>query len=396
MQNRRMNPRFALLALLFAFTAAPAAAAPFGPEPLEWTFRYSLAMSRHPNHLASVLAEIERNPAMRSESMMDFVAELLVDVSGDETFPAGSAIEVATLLSRNVSGRYCDAMRAVARISPSSKVRALAKQYVGKRARGHDAQYVPGSIDIPALREKFIADALAFKPSPALAQQMEKLPTGSSVAQLFAIAGPPQHVGSNLWRIRAQVDIRVERLSLNYRGMGRAVFDFDDELGWQLHSFIADPLAWEDAMPYRARAGQLGLIDDAALDMTRLLGAGLYGVRYELEQQYDSESVPLEFLDTTAELLLQNHASPAQPLAIDTYSWMCRLLAGKGGPRYSRVLAAVAAGTDDVKLKRFANLPRLANDDVPRTRYEPGTISLAAQRAKYPTPYPDAYLTVAP
>ncbi len=57
---------------------------------------------------------------------------------------------------------------------------------------------------------------------------------------------------------------------------------------------------------------------------------------------------------------------------------------------YAAVLARVAKGTDDPKLRRFAMLPIEKTDDVPAASYVPGTISLVAQRAKYPSLYPES------
>ena len=46
--------------------------------------------------------------------------------------------------------------------------------------------------------------------------------------------------------------------------------------------------------------------------------------------------------------------------------------------------------TDDSKLRRFAILPIEKTDEVPAAPYVPGTIALAAQRAKYPSLYPES------
>jgi hypothetical protein len=144
-------------------------------------------------------------------------------------------------------------------------------------------------------------------------------------------------------------------------------------------------------MPYRPRAPELGFIDDSRLDMTRLLSPHAIAVRYALEEQYDREAVPLEFLDSVAELLLQSDAAATHPVVVDTQAWMCRVLAGKGGRRYAKVLAAIRRGAHDDKVKRHAALPIMNVKDVPADPYVPGSVSLPAQREKYPALYADAY-----
>ena len=71
------------------------------------------------------------------------------------------------------------------------------------------------------------------------------------------------------------------------------------------------------------------------------------------------------------------------------YAWICRLLTRYGGPRYAAVLRTVAQD-GDAGLRRYAELPVEEVAAVPATPYEPASISLSAQRAKYPPPYPES------
>ena len=383
---------FVAAMLVCALSSVDRAVAQVPEDPLLWSIRSSLAMSRHPRHLAPMLAEVERNPTVRNQAMFDFIAELLVDTSGDAEYPEQSATDIATMMLRMKSGRYREAAIAVTGRTPYPKVRRLAQQYAVKHRKTRDPQYAPGTIDLPALRQKFIADALAFQPTPELARRIDQLPVGSKLESLFAVAGRPQFVDSTQWRIRDEVDIRVEKLFFYYRGIGRVTFEYSDEAGWYLRSFIADSLAWEPLMPYRVLAPASGLIDGPRLDMTRVLSPHSIGVRYALEEQYDRKSVPLEFLDSVAELLLQSEAGATHPVVIDTQAWMCRLLAEKGGRRYARVLGTIARGAHDEKVKGYARVPILVVEGVPTEAYQPGSVSLVSQREKFPPLYADAYV----
>jgi hypothetical protein len=105
---------------------------------------------------------------------------------------------------------------------------------------------------------------------------------------------------------------------------------------------------------------------------------------------YRRESRPLEFMDTAAEILASRFRSANDPETVDMYAWICRLLSMHGGQRYTAILQRVASETPEAKLKRFAELPIGNTSALPAEPYVPGTISLAAQRAKYPSPYPES------
>jgi hypothetical protein len=98
----------------------------------------------------------------------------------------------------------------------------------------------------------------------------------------------------------------------------------------------------------------------------------------------------MEFLDTAAELLATNFAAANGDLEIDVNGWICRVLAQRGGPRYAELLKRVAAETRDRKIRRLASLDIVNNEGMTAEPYRVGTISLATQRAKYTSPYPES------
>jgi hypothetical protein len=151
---------------------------------------------------------------------------------------------------------------------------------------------------------------------------------------------------------------------------------------------VADPLAFEQEFSYRERAQELGMPDDRALEMMQLVSGYTASMKNVVEVNYHRDSRPLEFLDTAAEILATQFQTADDPVKVDMYAWICRLLTQFGGPRYAAILQRVAAQTPDAKLKRFAQLPIEATNEAPAAPYVPGTISLAAQRAKYPPLYP--------
>ena len=170
--------------------------------------------------------------------------------------------------------------------------------------------------------------------------------------------------------------------------MGRVVYGYNGtKKAWLFQAVVADPLAFEQEFSYRDRARELGLADEPALEMIQLVSGYTASIKSVVERNHRRETRPLEFMDTAAEVLVTQFETADDPVKVDMHAWICRLLTMHGGRRYAAILAHVAKGTDDPKLRRFAILPVEETDEVPAEPYVPGTISLAAQRAKYPSLY---------
>jgi hypothetical protein len=187
------------------------------------------------------------------------------------------------------------------------------------------------------------------------------------------------------------IHVKIQRLTFFYRGLGRVVFGYEKDFNeWTFQAVVADPMAFEEEFAYRDRAAMLGLPDDPTLEMMQLVSGYTASMRIAVEKNYRRETAPLEFMDTAAEILATQFKSAQDPVTVDMYAWSCRLLTRHGGQRYAAILQRVAAETGDSKLKRFAQLPIEPASALPAEPYIAGTISLAAQRAKYPPLYPDS------
>jgi hypothetical protein len=116
-------------------------------------------------------------------------------------------------------------------------------------------------------------------------------------------------------------------------------------------------------------------------------------MKVAVEGRWRNGGASAQFLDTTAELLLEQHASATLPNAVDVYAWMCRLLVTYGGPRYVNVLATVAAESKDEKLRKFASLPMERVASANTAPFVKGSVSLAALRVQYPPLYPQRGFT---
>jgi hypothetical protein len=68
--------------------------------------------------------------------------------------------------------------------------------------------------------------------------------------------------------------------------------------------------------------------------------------------------------------------------------WICRLLSQRGGPRYAALLQRVATESGERKLQRLAKLGIAKAAAVPPEPYRVGSISIHAQRERFPSPYP--------
>jgi hypothetical protein len=210
---------------------------------------------------------------------------------------------------------------------------------------------------------------------------------------LFEWAGRPHQIVSGQTRVSDGIfiHIKIQRVTFFYRGVGRVVYGYNgSKKAWLFQAVVADPLAFEQEFSYRDRARELGLVDDPTLEMIQLVSGYTASIKSVVEKNYQRQTRPLEFMDTAAEILVTQFEAADDPVKVDMHAWICRLLTMHGGRRYATILAQVAKGTDDSKLRRFAILPIEKTDEVPAEPYVPGTITLAAQRAKYPSLYPES------
>jgi hypothetical protein len=123
--------------------------------------------------------------------------------------------------------------------------------------------------------------------------------------------------------------------------------------------------------------------------MMQLVSGYTASIRSVVEKNYSRETRPLEFMDSAAEILATRFAAATDPVEIDMLAWICRLLSKHDDQRYAALLSRVTRDAHELKLSRYAERSN-ENGKKPAEPYVPGTLSLAAQRAKYPSLYPDS------
>jgi hypothetical protein len=374
-----------LIALALVLCAGVAARAQ-DASPTTWSYHYMLA-SWHPGEsLVPVLDALSADAGAQNAATLDGVAEALALHAGDERLEQADANALVTTLARTKSGRYRDVMRSAGERLQFGKQRAIAHAYANEHQRKTAEQYVPGSIDFAALRASYVARALATQPTESGARKLAELGAASTMADLFALAGPPHH--AEVRQVRLSVDTKYRRMLFYYRGAGRVVFAPDGSKGWVFQSVVVDPLVFEGEMPYRARAAELGMPDDARLRMIQFASGSMLGRKASVESSIKTAPVPLEFLDTAAQYLSENFLAPPDEVADDTNAWIVRLLADCGGPRYVGVIRAANKSTGKRTWRQ--SLAKIREvEGITRERFVPGSISLPAQATKYPSLYPE-------
>jgi hypothetical protein len=384
---RRFAP-FAAFILAVSFSSAAAAA----PDARVWTYQYLLATATTERELAPITEHIVKDAALHGTDIMDFAAEVLLARMGDARFPLQNKLRLIRVLGAAGSPRYNTVLLRVSEQSKNEDVLSEARAATYRKKKPVAEAYVPGSTDIRTIVADVDASALAAKPTTAQGEHLAKFP-GGSFEQLFEWAGRPHQIVSGQTRVSdgILIHIKIQRIAFFYRGVGRAVYGYvAGKRAWEFQAVVADPLAFEQEYSYRDRARDLGLPDDPTLEMMQLVSGYTASMKSVVEKNYHRETRPLEFMDTAAEILATQAATAKDPVTIDMYAWICRLLTQHGGQRYAAILARVAADTDDSKLRRFAILPIEKTHEVPAAPYVAGTLSLAAQRAKYPSLYPDS------
>lgn len=356
--------------------------------PLAWTYRYVLATALSENEFDPLLQGMRIDEDLRDPTL-DYLAEALVSPLNRE-MSAATRLRLAQFLATHGGGRYRDALATSLRDGDVAEMRDLVKRHGKRRRHSKDPQYVPGTIDFEKLRASYAAAALAYEPTDAVARKLAALPADSSIEDLFELAGTPHAVvgGSVRATDGLLVNIRIRRLSIYYRGIGRVVFAFRKYDQWKSQGVVIDPEAFEALMPYRERPLSRVASGDEALAFTQLLNGHPMAMKVAVESRWRTQTATPEFLDATAEVLLAQHASARTAHDFDVYAWMCRLLSSHGGPRYAAVLTTVARDTDDEKLRRFASLPIQRSNGVDTAPYVAGSVSLTELRARYPALYP--------
>jgi hypothetical protein len=387
-----MKTSVAALLLVCAFPNIDANAASAGRL---WTYQYVLSTATSDRELAPITEHIIKEDELHEPALLDYVAEVLSTRFLDAHYSADYKLRLVRALKVEKTPRYATVLEQVIAQSPQEAVRKEARDSLVKNKAGQGG-YVPGTIDLHAVVAEMDAAALAAKPTTEQARHLAQFP-GGTIDDLFAWAGKPQQIVSGQTRATdgLLINIKIQRLSFYYRGLGRVVFGYSggrvrDEIGWLFQAVVADPLAFEQEFSYRDRAAELGLPDSGALEMTQLVSGYTAAMKNVVETNYRRAARPLEFMDTAAEILATQFKAAGDAGSVDTYAWICRLLTQHGGQRYAAILQRVAAETPDPKLRKYAELPIEKTTEVPADPYVPGTISLAAQRVKYPSPYPES------
>src|SRR5262245_34068789 len=98
--------KFLFSSIAFIVFGSVSAAETTRSDALAWTYQYVLATSRSATQLEPVFKEIETSPALRDKTMMDFLAELLLQRSADRNYPAENVTALVNILTGNKDGRY--------------------------------------------------------------------------------------------------------------------------------------------------------------------------------------------------------------------------------------------------------------------------------------------------
>jgi len=389
-----MKKLLLIAALCGACFVGPATAA---DDNRTWAYKYVIATSVHPREFATILEHLEREPQLRQTELIDYLAEALLEIK-DKRERADLELKELLVQALNHFGdeRYVDVMREVLKTTGTGNdAGRIADAYVREYKKTKVEQYVPGTVNLPALREKFSAEAFAAQPTEEQARKMAELPVNASPDTLVSLIGRPQYIGSGQLRVgeRILLDVHIQRMTFFYRGLGKVTFQYKNDIGWIARDREVDPDAFEDLMPYRDHAAELGLPSDEAIGFVQLLSGHSQAIKVAAESRTRRGGATPQFMDAAAEVLLATHTTVVEPRMVDAHAWICRLLQHFGGPRYSNVLATVAAGATSEKLVKFAKLK--FEDTAPKSGdpYVPGSVSLTELRAKYPPLYPQRQLT---
>jgi hypothetical protein len=377
---------------------------------VEWTYQNALISSERGSELQYVFIDIEGDASLREQPMLDLLMEVVLFNTTNLPYSQVDLMRMTRIVYRSGNPRYVTAMSrlASATLDPGpytgdqagrrEDVNELAFKFAKRFAKNPVPQYEPGSISIPAMRARQVDAALAAKHPAAQAQTLLALPTGTTGATIddvFAAAGAPEviAIGNQRSTYKGQQSRNEDQMQFFYRGLGRATLYYERDLGWHLASVLIDPLRFERTMPYWKSAAGAGRPEEAALIMQSLLSGSFSSIRLAMES-FAPGDLSLELTDTAAEVMWQGFADQPNLEAGDAYIAICRALMGRDARRYVRVLTKVTTESTDVRIQGLA-ASVLRNDDT-SDQYQPGSISLDAQRRKYPPLYPESLAEARP
>jgi hypothetical protein len=390
--------------VLFATVLAPS----FGASPaLEWTYQYALANTDRGLDLRYILVDIEGDATLRKTPMLDLLAEVALVNASNLPFSQADLVRITKIIVRSDDARYALVMNRLAALTLGQgpymrdqaeyreAVHALSEKLAQRHANTQAAQYQPGSIDLGAMRDRYLAAALAGEHTTEQARALVALPTNARLDEVFAIAGAPELVVIGRGRMNYRgygFQLRnVDQMFLYYRGLGRVTLFYDRGVRWQVAEVVADPLQFEPLMPYRADPARYGQPDEFALHMHELLSGSTVNIRRAIDAMRAQPDAPAEFNETAAELLLRGFERDTSPAAMSQWIAICGALA-REPERYADVLSAVAARTMDPELRSVSANVHAYETPAAGSRYVPGSLSLETQVRKYPPLYPRSTL----
>jgi hypothetical protein len=385
----------------------------------EWTYQYVLSTSDRGADLTHIAASYPHQAWLREPAMLDLLAETLLRGARRPDFSQPELVIMAKVVCR-ASPRYVATMNAVSRsISyvegfrrEEREYREALKEIASKCAEETDTigaqQYRPGTIDLDAMRSRFLAPSVGARPTSAHGQKLLKIRVGDEgefFDDVIGALGTPRHVGIGTavlaqgggfraggirWATRTVVKYRhTNRLHYYYRGVGRVTFTYRNS-GWRASEVIADPMLFERELPYRADPVANGQPDEMTLRMHELLYGGYRSARQAVEV-YAPVSFTPEVKDTVAEFLASRYAPDRGKIIDDTFVVLARFLAQADAARYGALIKEIAARSSDRRLRKVADSIVLVSTD-PARRYRPGEVSLEELRRKYPPLYPESTL----
>lgn len=366
----------------------------FSDEATLWSYEYVLATAGSGQQLEPILNDIYVSGIELDEQFLDLMASVLIENYKDDYYFKDNMAWLVKVIVQSQNYRYRELVKTVTGHWNLRKVRGVVRKYLKKAKKSTVEQYEYSSVHGETLRLGYVQDAMAADPNKTeITPKLAKMADGFSIADMFKLAGKPHHIVSGATRVTDGflIHLKFLRLTFFYKGQGRVTFAYDKGNDWGYRNTVLDPLGFEEYMPYRSQAKALGMISDHHLKIAMLMSAAPSSIKTVAEKVYNNGGENTELLDAAAELLITGFMESDDPLMIDSYSWVCKLLAKKGGGRYGDVLKFVEDNTSNKKLKRYAKTKIASSAVISSDRYKPGDVSLDKLKAKYPSPYPNLH-----
>lgn len=387
------NIKRARLILSVLLTVLSVNSAPsFALSSSEWAYRHTLLHNPSRSNARAVASSIKIEGVDSSKEFLDTIAELIVrDSQNNETSKATPILlQILRRSKRSEERTFYRYYELLSELTSDRKKYDLGKLdskvqrdiRVMKYKAKSMPQYKMGDTSLEEVAASYIEQSNLALSENKNGNALASVHPEMSLDEIYDHLGKP--TSASIKKINA-ARLNIIYLWLHYLGQGELSFRLKGTQ-WRLASVSIPGLEPESSDSEPQSGSAVSALQGSDLVYTTLMHGSIFHLQTTIKGLYKHSEIDVGILDTVAEMLATNYMNVEGRLEVDTYAWMCKLLANKGGPRYTGVLDHVRNTSNQNRIKKNAEPATEAVPGIPLERYQMGSLDLAEMKARYPLP----------